>query len=380
MQNGSVIRAERRRGPDVWEFRWREPGADGKRRHRRIVLGSVEQVEDEVAARQAISALKLEFNRGSAWLKTRSASVYDLVSHYRERELDPDTVWKTHSTKVTYEGYLNKWILPRWENYPTVRVNAGEVELWLRSLPLARSSCAKIRNLMSVVFNHGIRHEICDRNPIQLVRQSAKRKAVPVILSASEVQKLLGVLGIRERTLVLLAFGTGLRMSELFGLKWNDIDFRRNEISVTRSIVFQVVGPCKTEASQKPVPLDSRLAEALKVWRDYTKYSKADDWVFASPAARGKRPYWGQCLMRTIIRPAAAKIGITQRIGLHTSRHTYSSLLKANKTDIKVTQELLRHASSRVTLDTYTQAVTVQKRRAQSSVIRLLQACTTGAG
>ncbi|PYX20563.1 MAG: site-specific integrase [Acidobacteria bacterium] len=380
MQNGSVIRAERRRGPDVWEFRWREPGADGKRRHRRIVLGSVEQVEDEVAARQAISALKLEFNRGSAWLKTRSASVYDLVSHYRERELDPDTVWKTHSTKVTYEGYLNKWILPRWENYPLVRVNAGEVELWLRSLPLARSSCAKIRNLMSVVFNHGIRHEICDRNPIQLVRQSAKRKAVPVILSASEVQKLLGVLGIRERTLVLLAFGTGLRMSELFGLKWNDIDFRRNEISVTRSIVFQVVGPCKTEASQKPVPLDSRLAEALKVWRDYTKYSKADDWVFASPAARGKRPYWGQCLMRTIIRPAAAKIGITQRIGLHTSRHTYSSLLKANKTDIKVTQELLRHASSRVTLDTYTQAVTVQKRRAQSSVIRLLQACTTGAG
>jgi len=380
MQNGSVIRAERRRGPDVWEFRWREPGADGKRRHHRIVLGSVEQVEDEVAARQAISALKLEFNRGSAWLKTRSASVYDLVSHYRERELDPDTVWKTHSTKVTYEGYLNKWILPRWENYPLVRVNAGEVELWLRSLPLARSSCAKIRNLMSVVFNHGIRHEICDRNPIQLVRQSAKRKAVPVILSASEVQKLLGVLGIRERTLVLLAFGTGLRMSELFGLKWNDIDFRRNEISVTRSIVFQVVGPCKTEASQKPVPLDSRLAEALKVWRDYTKYSKADDWVFASPAARGKRPYWGQCLMRTIIRPAAAKIGITQRIGLHTSRHTYSSLLKANKTDIKVTQELLRHASSRVTLDTYTQAVTVQKRRAQSSVIRLLQACTTGAG
>ena len=59
---------------------------------------------------------------------------------------------------------------------------------------------------------------------------------------------------------------------------------------------------------------------------------------------------------------------------------TYSSLLRANKTDIKVTQELLRHASSRVTLDTYTQAVTTQKRRAQSSVIRLLEACTTAAG
>jgi integrase len=380
MQNGSVIRAERQRGPDVWEFRWGEPGADGKRKHCRIVLGSVEQLADEAAAREAISALQLEFNRGGAWLKTRSTTVSDLVSHYRERELDPDTVWKTYSTKVTYEGYLNKWILPRWEKYPLVRVKAGEVELWLRSLPLARSSCAKIRNLMSVIFNHGIRHEICDRNPIQLVRQSAKRKAVPLILSASEVQRLIAVLGIRERTLVLMAFGTGLRMSELFGLKWHDIDFQKNEISVVRSIVFQVVGPCKTEASQKPVPLDSRLAEALTVWRDHTKYSQAEDWVFASRATRGQRPYWGQSLMRTIIRPAATKIGITQRIGWHTFRHTYSSLLRANKTDIKVTQELLRHASSRVTLDTYTQAVTMQKRRAQSSVIRLLQASTAAAG
>jgi integrase len=380
MQNGSMIRAERQRGPDVWEFRWREPGADGKQKHRRLVLGSVEQLADEAAARQAISALRLELNRGGAWLKTRSTAVSDLVSHYRERELDSDTVWKTHSTKVTYEGYLNKWILPRWEAYPLVRVNAGEVELWLRSLPLARSSCAKIRNLMSVVFNHGVRHEICNRNPIQLVRQSAKRRAVPVILTASEVQRLIAILGIRERTLVLLAFGTGLRMSELFGLKWHDIDFQNHELSVTRSIVFQVVGPCKTEASQKPVPLDSRLAAALKIWRDHTKYSQTEDWVFASPAARGQRPYWGQCLMRTIIRPAAAKVGITQHIGWHTFRHTYSSLLRANKTDIKVTQELLRHASSRVTLDTYTQAVTAQKRRAQSSVIRLLEASTKAAG
>lgn len=179
---------------------------------------------------------------------------------------------------------------------------------------------------------------------------------------------------------MLRAFGTGLRMSELFGLKWHDIDFQKNEISVTRSIVFQVVGPCKTEASQKPIPLDSRLAEALKVWRGHTKYSTAEDWVFASPAARGRRPNWGQSLMRTIIRPAATKVGITQRIGWHTFRHTYSSLLRANKTDIKVTQELLRHASSRVTLDRYTQAVTIQKRRAQSNVIRLLQASATAAG
>jgi integrase len=142
----------------------------------------------------------------------------------------------------------------------------------------------------------------------------------------------------------------------------------------------KVVGPCKTEASQKPVPLGPCLAEALHTWRQHTSYRAADDWVFASRAARGKKPYWGQSLMRTIIRPAAAKIGITKHIGWHTFRHTYSSLLRANRTDIKVTQELLRHASSRVTLDTYTRAVTLQKRKAQSKVVRLLRAPTATAG
>ena len=88
---------------------------------------------------------------------------------------------------------------------------------------------------------------------------------------------LLPILALRERTLVLLDYGTGLRMSELFALKWSDINFRKKEISVTRSIVFQVVGPCKTEASQKPIPLDPYLAKALRAWRRHTAYKAPSD-------------------------------------------------------------------------------------------------------
>jgi integrase len=146
-------------------------------------------------------------------------TISELAEHYRQRELKPDTVWKTYSTKLTYEGYLRKWILPRWGNYLLTRINAGEVELWLRSLPLARSSCAKARNLMSVLFNHGIRHDICGHNPIRLVRQSSKRRQIPAVLSVADIQKLLPALPFRERTLVLLDVGTGLRMSELLALK-----------------------------------------------------------------------------------------------------------------------------------------------------------------
>jgi integrase len=373
MQNGSVMRSTRLRGPDVWEFRWREAGADGKRKHRRMVLGSTTQFSDKSSALLEVATLRRKINLNNPHLSPQAVTVSELVSHYRQRELATDQTWKTHSTKVTYQGYLNKWILPRWKNYTLSAINAGEVELWLRSLPLARASCAKIRNLMSVVFNHAIRHQVYSRNPIRLVRQSAKRRKIPVVLSASEVQQLLDALALRERTLVLLDVGTGLRMSELFGLKWKDVDFDASEISVVRSIVMQVTGPCKTESSQKPIPLDPYLAEALRAWLEHVRYNKPEDWVFANPRMKGRQPYWGQEIMRRVIRPIAIQLGITKHIGWHTFRHTYSTLLRANRADIKVMQELLRHASSRVTMDTYTQAVTAQKRKAQSGVIRLIR-------
>jgi integrase len=243
-----------------------------------------------------------------------------------------------------------------------------------RSLPTTMVSMiwpsrAKIRNLMSVLFNHARRHDFIERNPITLVRQSAKRRTIPEVLLPSEINRLAYSLRNREKTLVLLAAGTGLRMSELFGLKWQDVDFAGKQVSVLRSIVKQSVGPCKTEASQKPVPLDPRLVRTLRAWRRTARFRQPTDWVFASSVRQGKFPFWGQALLRHYIRPAAVKVGITKRIGWHTFRHSYSTLLKASGADIKVMQELLRHASTRVTLDTYTQAVTPAKRAAQTAVV-----------
>jgi len=72
------------------------------------VLGSVDRLVDEAAARQAVSALRIDINAGDARFKAHITTVSELAEHYRQRELRPDTVWKTYSTKVTYEGYLNK--------------------------------------------------------------------------------------------------------------------------------------------------------------------------------------------------------------------------------------------------------------------------------
>jgi site-specific recombinase XerD len=66
------------------------------------------------------------------------------------------------------------------------------------------------------------------------------------------------------------------------------------------------------------------------------------------------------------------KAGIQKRVGWHTFRHSFGTLLKANGEDIKTVQKLLRHANSRITLEVDTQAVTSNKRAAQSKVVKMM--------
>jgi integrase len=129
---------------------------------------------------------------------------------------------------------------------------------------------------------------------------------------------------------------------------------------------------CKTEALQKPVPLDSFLAQELLTWRSCCPYHQDDDWIFASPLTKGLQPYWLENLMKRGIRPAAKRAEITKHISWHTFRRTFSTLRKANGEDIKTVQELLRHANSRITLYIYTQAVTPAKRAAQTKVVEMI--------
>jgi integrase len=73
------------------------------------------------------------------------------------------------------------------------------------------------------------------------------------------------------------------------------------------------------------------------------------------------------------IQAIARKLGIQRRIGWHTFPRTYSNILKDNGEDVKVVQELLRHASTKVTLDVYAQALTPAKRAAQRKVVLMIR-------
>jgi integrase len=133
-----------------------------------------------------------------------------------------------------------------------------------------------------------------------------------------------------------------------------------------------VVGDCKTTTSRQPIPLSLNVAAELWLWRETTAYPKADDWVFASPRRKGECPVRPEGPLSKIIRPAAVRAGNKKRIGWHTFRHTYSSTQIANGENVKVVQELMRHASSRFTLEVYIQAKTQAKREAQQRIVDLV--------
>ena len=202
--------------------------------------------------------------------------------------------------------------------------------------------------------------------------------SIPDILTIDEMQKLISAVRLRERVLIFLDMVTGLRRGELAGLKWGDVDFLNLQINVTRSVVDQHVGKCKTEVSQKPVPIDEYIAADLVEWYRHTPYHAPTDWVFATDSnragtKRGKQPLWLCKLMGYHIQPVALKLGITKRIGWHTFRRTYSSILQDNREDVKVVQELLRHSSTKMTLDVYAQALTLTKRAAQRKVVAMIR-------
>jgi integrase len=110
------------------------------------------------------------------------------------------------------------------------------------------------------------------------------------------------------------------------------------------------------------------LVEALLMWRNETPYRADDDWVFASPATSGRSPYWFDAALTRQLRPAAERAKITKHIGWHTFRRSLATLLMKKGEGVKVVQELMRHANSKITLDVYAQGDEQAKRAAQYHV------------
>ena len=194
----------------------------------------------------------------------------------------------------------------------------------------------------------------------------------PVQLTAAQFFLLLTRLGPCEKVAVAFAGWLGPRISEAFGLKWQDLDLSLGVVSFRQGCVQGRITPLKTEASRTNLPMPGEVLELLHRWRSVSIHRAPDDWVFASPYTKGKRPFWPAQLLKAHIKPIALAAGLPN-IGWHSFRHTVSAWGKEAGLELEEVKTLLRHENLATTSEVYGDLGMEAKRRIQQQLVNFVK-------
>jgi len=203
-------------------------------------------------------------------------------------------------------------------------------------------------------------------DPVELLESEERphppRHSRGRVLGQAEIERLLDACPTRGRVLVETALFSGLRISELLGLTWADIDFAAGLIRVRAQLSRAHRGepprrvPTKTPASVREIPLVPQLAERLAAHRRESAFAAPLEWVFAT--SRGT-PFGERNVARRVLRKAAEASGLNgdgrAPLRFHDLRHTFASHLIVDLSlDVAQVSRILGHASITITLDVYT--------------------------
>lgn len=380
-QQGSLRKVKRKRGPAVWEFRYRDNSERG-RPQRQMTLSTVD-FPTEAAAWRHLEALVWRLNTDTPQNATKQltfGALCDLFianEHLEEiaklKSGEPNTVGELRvSTARSYLQIINSHIRPEWGEKTLNTVKPSAVADWLKRMQCSALTKAHIKAVMSRLFKKAMLWDLMNVqvNPMSLVevRGVSKRKKRPLLLTLDKSVQVRDSLPEPYRTMVVVAQCTGLRVSEILALKWGDVDLERLSMRVSRAVVRGIVDEVKTEYSEDDLPLDPDLATELLNWKRECPPSR-DGWMFPSPVTG--RPYEPGTIQYNYIREAGKKLGL-DGVGWHTFRHTYRSFLDASGAPVGVQQKLMRHAQVSTTMDIYGGALMEAKRDANSKVAKMV--------
>ncbi|MGC1371278.1 MAG: tyrosine-type recombinase/integrase [Candidatus Sulfotelmatobacter sp.] len=339
--HGSV-RFDRRRG--TWGYLWYE---GGKRRSK--LIGTKQDYPTKASAWKEVERLGLGIAKNA-----NGETMRDVIARYEVERMP-----SRHSTAYVYKSFLKNHISPQFGDTLMQDIQPRPVELWLRSLQLSPKSKTHIRSLMHSLLEFAMWSGALEigRNPISLVRNigATKRIRKAPVLTVEQFHALLKELHEPFDLMALLCVCLGLRVSEALGLRWDDVDWLQSRITIRRGVVMQHEDECKTKGSAKPFVLADDLLNRLKVSKQASQFSQANDWIFASPFQLGRLPYSYSGTRQELVRAAkAAGIG---HVSTHSFRHSYRSWLSSIGTGLDVTKLLMRHSTIAMSFDTYGETI-----------------------
>lgn len=274
---------------------------------------------------------------------------------------------KHHINPLIGQTLLSRLTVPAVRDFEdTMRQNG-------RSPAMVKKVLTSLGSILSDANERGL----ATRNPVRDIRSSRKGRdrrqekrqkgklVVGVdIPTRNEIKALVAALDGNWRPLLITAIFTGMRSSEIRGLRWRDVNFKTAEINVNqRADQFKEIGPTKSEAGVRTIPVPPVVIAALKEHK--LRQSPGFELVFGNPDGE---PRSHANIVNKGLKPAMIRAGVTvgegddiaaKYTGLHALRHFYASWLINRKEDgglglpVKMVQERMGHSSIVMTMDTY---------------------------
>ncbi len=306
--------------------------------------------------------------------------VWYWMKNFKSRSVSP-------STYARYFSLINNYISPQigYMKLQDVRsIHIQAVYNYCVDHHLSGSCIKHIHTVFKQSLDQAINQNLISTNPaLKTIRPPVRNKPVTV-LTVEQQERLIATLkNDTMGTLIKMALGTGARIGELLGLKWENVDFENMEINIVQGLVREFefdeenkvahavnlkLSKLKTESSLRTIPLTTHLASVLREYKkNQRKYMKKLDsnitcitsLVFTDESGN----YLDEANARKKYALLLKKAGIPH-IKFHALRHTFATRILEANVHPKVAQELLGHSNASTTLDIYSHVLPNQKRDA----------------
>ncbi|HAT2057349.1 TPA: tyrosine-type recombinase/integrase [Legionella pneumophila] len=276
-------------------------------------------------------------------------------------ELLREFLAEAKSTKEasTYRGYMRVCeghLFPMFDKVEIQNLQPAMLRKWIRGLHCTTKTVANILIPLRAVIEQALVDQYIKENPLNSIivdkllnKETKKSDYKPDPFSVDEINAILNKSEGQVRLLFQFAFFTGLRVSELIGLRWEDVDWQNQIIHVEETIVAKEAKGPKTEAGVRDVLLLPPALEALEQQKQYTFSLKGR--VFHNPQTN--KPWeTSQQIRRTQWIHILKKAGIRYR-NTYQTRHTYASMMLSQGENIMWVSKQLGHVDVEMVIKTY---------------------------
>jgi integrase len=279
-----------------------------------------------------------------------------IMCDYFIKEIDPHLVRIT--TLRTHADHIRRLIVPHIGKIPLSNLKPEHIRLWLKELERLGTGKTVIKHAhdtLSAVLREAVKLEYLQRNVARLAKPTQPIPKEGKVWTSEQAAYFIENIQHHEYfPIYLTLFHYGLRKSEALGLRWQDVDFDKNEIHIRYQRLHfnneRHLLPLKTKASIRDLPMSQRLREVLLAEKaKYDEAGNTDGFVFRNKIDRPIDPTTLYATFRYLQR-----VNNMPYITVHEIRHTVATMLKDQGVSPRDAQSLLGHSCIATTLSIYT--------------------------